>query len=249
MAYDYFSGYDPNSLVKANPGKRFGEVASNEAMLGRSGLLSLIAGGGYAPGQKEQLLAAASRHAGAQGNLQSAILNERLAATPGARGTAFGDALQNQLYGNQQQAMANYLSAIDESGMQRQYDALSQIFGAENAADGRRSQEKMQKRAAIAQTVSAGAEAAGKAAVESAREFKKDIHPVSTKNLLKTIENMNVKRFRYKPEMNLGNGERIGVLADETPEEMKAGDKHVDLMSIVGALLGAVQELAKEKNG
>lgn len=249
---NYFAGYDPNAMVAANPGKRIGQLAADEEMLGRRGLLAMIAGGGFAPGERDTLMQQAARQTGTQGNLQAALLGERLSATPGARGSAFADAQYSALARGQQDALQDYLANITAAGAQRQMAALGELFASEQGYNQRRSTEKMAKQQAISSGLgslfSSAGEAGGAAIMKSGRKFKKDIRPADTRNLLDAVESLNVKNFKYKNPSD-GPGEQVGLIAEESPEMIKAGDQHLDLVKIVGMLLGAVQELAKERNG
>lgn len=247
----YNPAYDPSAIVAANPGKRIGELANNEAMLGRLGLLQTIAGGGYMPGQRDQFIGDLNRQLGLQSGTERILLNRRLAATPGTQDTAFGDALSQQFAAQQQNALAGYTSNLDQAGMERQQQALSQLFGAEEANAGRRFEEKQAKRAAIGSGVNSLFSAAGTAIGASSVDFKqniKDLDPEKIKQFLVSINKIDLKKFRYKPGIDDdGQMEHIGPMAENAPPEVVTPDgKGINMMNMIGLLIGSVQALSKD---
>ncbi len=78
----------------------------------------------------------------------------------------------------------------------------------------------------------------------SSREFKKDIQPLSIEECAEIVEklkNVEVVRYRYK---NLREDQRlrIGVIAEDAPEEFATSDKKgVSPLDAIGFLLAAVK--------
>lgn len=251
MAYN--PAYSPAAIQAANPNKRVGELVNDEAMLGRMGLLETIAGGGFMPGQRAQFEADASRQLGLQSATERALLNRRLAATPGTMDTGFGDALSQQFATGQQNALAGYLSNLDQAGLDRQQQALAQLFGSEQASGERRAQQKAAKTAAWSNAVSGITGAAGMylGKKSSSVDFKKDIKdldPDKLKQFLDSVNKIDLKQFRYKPGIEDGGAsQHTGMLAEQAPSEVLSPDgKSIDMMDLISMLIGSIQTLSKE---
>lgn len=203
---------------------------------------SVIRNGGFLPGQKDQLATDVTRQLGAQTNLQRALLNERLAAVPGAQGTAFADARYNQLVRGQQDATQNVLSNLNQLGIQNQFNAANALYGGEQAGK--------ERKAGLFGSVaggllSAGGELIGAKIAKSSISYKKDVRSANPDKLLAAVKNLDVKKFKYKEGLPEADGkDHLGPIAEESPDEMLADDKHIDIPSTVGMLLGAVRALS-----
>ena len=80
----------------------------------------------------------------------------------------------------------------------------------------------------------------------SSKEFKKDIKKVDDKKLLAMVRDSTVKSWKYKGESDDSKG-HIGVIAEEAPDMVVTEDgKHLDIVSYMGLLSGAVKALAKK---
>jgi hypothetical protein len=237
---NYFAGYDPNVF-----GANYGRSASPEDKLGRSGLMALISSGGFAPGQREQLQAYANRELGARTNTERALAGERLAATPGARGTAFADAQYGQLASGQMNALQSYLGNIDQAGLDRQFNAISQLFGSEEASAQRRGAQKQQGLAGIASGLGGLGSLAG-TLIASSEKFKKNISDADPTKLLAALKNLKLKKFNYKSEPE-GSPKQLGLIAEDTPAPLSVAGKAIDINELVMLLLAAVQQLSKRQ--
>ena len=195
----------------------------------------ILKGGGFKPGEKEGLTSDISRQLGAQTNLQRALLNERLAATPGASGTAFGDAVQNQLVRGQQDALQNALSGLNQLGFDRQTLAAQTLYGGQ--------QRSAERKAGILGGLISGAGSV--AAAASSKDYKENIKAADPAKLLQALNKTKVKKFRYKKSRPEDDGRtHVGVLAEEAPQAMLADAKHISIPDSIGLLLGAVKALS-----
>ena len=83
-------------------------------------------------------------------------------------------------------------------------------------------------------------------AAASSKEFKKDIKKVDDKKLLAMVRDSTVKSWKYKGESDDSKG-HIGVITEEAPDVVVTEDgKHLDIVSYMGLLSGAVKALAKK---
>jgi len=75
-------------------------------------------------------------------------------------------------------------------------------------------------------------------------ELKTDIEDVSDAELLKAVEKIPVKKWRYKadPEKTV----MVGGMAPDMPREVSPTGKHYNVVSYLGMLTGAVRELNKK---
>ena len=255
------SSVGQGGLAAAQPQKRVGELINDEAMLGRIGLLQTVAGGGFLPGQLGQMETDVNRQLGLQSATERTLMNRRLAATPGLQDTGFGDALSRQFATGQQNALSSYLASLHQGGLERQYGALGQLFGSEREAAARRAQEKASKRAAWGGAISGLLSPIGQFFGQkggdneeespSSIDFKrniKDLDQNKIKQLLGSINKIDLKKFRYKPGIEDGGEmEKMGMLAEEAPEEVVTPDgRGVDMMSLIAMLIGSVQQISKE---
>lgn len=204
----------------------------------------VLKGGGYLPGQKDQLIGDTTRQLGAQANLQAALLNERLAAVPGASGTAFGDAARNQLVRGRQDALQNAVSNINQQGIQNQFNAAGALYGGEEAGK--------QRKAGLFSSIgggllSAGGAIGGALISKSSKTYKKNIKPADPEKLLKAVKKVSVKKFKYKDGLPEADGkEHLGPIIENSPNEIKFDDKHMSIPNTVSTLLGAVKALSKK---
>lgn len=253
----YGADYDPGKFYEL-----YGRSASpTEDKLGQSGLMSLIANRGYFPGERERLNALMSREIGARSTLESQLLNERVASMPGGGSSGFSDNIYANIAANARQALGQYNLGLEEAGQERRYGAISQLYGSEENERQRRAAEAEAKRnfgqKVAGQLLEAGGEFAAKK--WSSAAYKKDIKPVystieaktkiktpSKRSLLGALKNLDLKTYKYKPgiEPDDDGQEHIGVIAEETPENLKAGSDKVDLSDILFMTVGALQELS-----
>ena len=249
-------GNNPAYGVDYDPGKfyaLYGRSAGPEDKLGQSGLMSLVAGGGYFPGEKERLNASMSREIGARSTLESQLLNERGANMPGGGSSGFSDSLYANVAANARNALAQYNLGLEESGQQRRYGALSQLYGAEQDYNARRAAQKEQKRAAwmsVANNIIGAATdyATGKA---SSIAYKTDVKPLTGKKpgkqtMLAALKGLDLKSFKYKEgiEPQDDGKEHMGVIAEEAPDEIKSGPDKIDLADTLFMTIGALRELS-----
>ena len=79
---------------------------------------------------------------------------------------------------------------------------------------------------------------------DSLRKYKKDIEKFD-KSALDIVSRIEVVTFRYKTDER--NALHIGIIADDSPEEITGVDHdNFDIPSTTGLLLKAVQELKAE---
>lgn len=219
----YGALYDPRRYQEL-----YGKTPNTEDRLASHGLYSLVAGGGYFPGEKEKLQALMSREIGARSALESQLLNERGASMPGGGSSGFSDNLYTNIAANARQALGQYNLGLEESGQQRRFGALSQLYDEERAYNQRRAQEKAQKRAfwsGLANSVVGGITdivtggEGGDNKKKSSIVYKKDVKPLlgkkssiaykeslepllgkrpGKKTMLAALKSLDLKSFRYK---------------------------------------------------
>ena len=252
----YGADYDPGKFYEL-----YGRSASpTEDKLGQSGLMSLIANRGYSPGERERLNAMMSREIGARSTLESQLLNERGASIPGGGSSGFSDNIYANIAANARQALGQYNLGLEEAGQERRYGAISQLYGSEENERQRRAAEAQAKRNFGYQVAGQLAQGVGEyIGKKSSAAYKKDIKPVystieaktkiktpSKRSLLGALKNLDLKTYKYKPgiEPDDDGQEHIGVIAEETPDNLKAGSDKVDLSDILFMTVGALQELS-----
>lgn len=245
MPTNYSEYYDPAAFYA-----REGRSSSPEDKMGRIGLQAVIAGGGYLGDAKRQAQGAFARDLGAQRGLETALLNERL--SPGMRGTAFADAARSQLYGQQLDAEGRFAGQLEQQGQDRVLQSLNLLFGSEETNAVRRAQEKAQKKAMWGQALGAIGGALGggiadlfkKDKTASSREFKKNIRPVSKRKLAEALKGIDLKTFEYKDDMPEADGkEHVGMIAEEAPDMIRAGQSHISLSDALGMAIGSIQDI------
>lgn len=245
MPNNYSALYDPQTFYEQR-----GRTSSPEDKLGRIGLMGVISGGGFLGDAKRQAQAAFGRDLGAQRALETSLLNERL--SPGMRGTAFADAARGQLYGQQLEAQGRFAGQLEQQGQERALQALSMLFGSEETDAVRRAQEKAQKKAMWGQALGAIGGAIGggiaglfnKDKTASSREFKKNIRPVSKRKLAEALKGIDLKTFEYKDDMPEADGkEHVGMIAEEAPDMIRAGQSHISLSDALGMAIGSIQDI------
>lgn len=239
------SDYDPGKFYEM-----YGRSAGPEDKHGQSGLMSLVAGGGYFPGEKQRLNALMSREIGARSALESQLLNERGANMPGGGSSGFSDNLYANVAANARNALGQYNLGLEEAGQQRRYGALSQLYGGEQAYNERRAAEKAQKRAAWTGIANNIIGAATDYAASSIA-YKKDVKPLIGKKpgkqtMLAALKGLDLKKFKYKDgiEPEDDGKEHMGVIAEEAPEEIKSGPDKIDLADTLFMTIGALRELS-----
>lgn len=208
----------------------------------------LIAGGGYLPGERELQQQQLSRNIGAQSSLQKSLAAERLAATPGASDTAFGDAALSQYDLGAQQSLADAFANMDIQAKQR---VLAAIGGVGGMQPGQMSKGNIFD--VLGDIGGAAAQPIGYAlgqkysSIDAKRDIK-DLDPAKIKQLLESVKNIDLKKFRYKPGIeDGGESENIGMMAEEAPPEVVTPDgKGVDMMNLISMLIASVQSLSKE---
>lgn len=231
--------------------------ASPDDKLGRYGLMQLIANRGFGPGEFDRILGSLTqdlqRAGGARLGLQSALLNQRNAGLPGGGGTAFQDAGTNALFQEQNnaanQALSQARQGLTQYGLDVRNNALGQLFADESAAAGRRKDKDDKGAGIVSGLATLGT---GIAAAASSIDYKQDVKPANTTSLLDAVKGLNVVNFKYKDGM-VQNGqmedptkEHVGLLAEESPNMIKADEKSLSLPDMLGLLMGAFQELMKE---
>jgi len=75
----------------------------------------------------------------------------------------------------------------------------------------------------------------------SSREFKEDIQVAESENALQQVLNTPIYRYRLKEK----KAQKIGFIAEEAPEILRAGEG-ISLGNSIGLLWKAVQELTKK---
>jgi hypothetical protein len=77
----------------------------------------------------------------------------------------------------------------------------------------------------------------------SSREYKEDIEYVTDHEaLLKLVLGMAPATYRYKAELGGEDRERIGLIAEELPAQLKSNDgKGVDVYELVTVMAGAIK--------
>lgn len=79
----------------------------------------------------------------------------------------------------------------------------------------------------------------------SSIEYKENVEPTNSDELLRLIEDVDIVTFNYKPEHN-NPGTYIGMIAEDTDDAFTDPDKKaVNIYNFVGALVASVQALSK----
>ena len=82
-------------------------------------------------------------------------------------------------------------------------------------------------------------------AIFSSEEFKEDIEPAET--ILDALENLDIKSWRYKPEMNLGTERHVGPMAEDFNEIFGLGDGTViPVVDAIGITMQSVKDLSSK---
>jgi len=92
-----------------------------------------------------------------------------------------------------------------------------------------------------------GGAAAGGAAAASSRNIKENIKEYDKG--LEAIEKMSVKQYDYKEEFIKDSKDKVGLIAEELPEEIQEkvnGILHVDLYGLLAITINAVKELSEK---
>ena len=204
---------------------------------------NLIAGGGYLPGQRELQQQQLSRNIGAQSSLQKSLAAERLAATPGASDTAFGDAMLSQYDIGSQRALSDAFANMDIQAQQRVLQAIGGVGGMQpfQLSKGNVFDVLGDVGGAVAQPL------AYKAGMASDRNLKKNIKGADTDKIAQLLNSLDMKKFQYKNPAAIGEeeGEQLGVIAQETPPPLSDG-RMIDMNKLVMMLLAGYQSLSKE---
>jgi len=236
--------YTPPGFIAGKIGKAF-EARENPYEAGLAELTQT----GFRPGEKEKLLGGFSRELGARSALESSLLSER--GRPGDSG--FEDNIYTQIAANARQALGQYETGLDELGTRSRSQALGQLYGAKQEQEAQRQANAY----GLAQGIFQGAGQLG--AASSSKVYKKNIRPVystisaktnikipSKRSMLGALKSLDLKTYQYKDgiEPEDDGKEHIGVLAEETPDNLKAGRDKVDLSDILFMTVGALQELS-----
>lgn len=83
--------------------------------------------------------------------------------------------------------------------------------------------------------------------VSSEREFKKDIRDYD-QSVLSSVKNTPVRSYKLKTDKDQDEN-RIGLIRDEAPEQIKSESGTIDLYSMISVLWKAVQELTEKVEG
>ena len=99
--------------------------------------------------------------------------------------------------------------------------------------------------------IAAGGSAAGAAGAASiaasSRKIKENIKEYNKG--LEVIENMSVKQYDYKEEFIKDSKDKVGLIAEELPEEIQEkvnGNLHVDLYGLLAITVNAIKELSEK---
>lgn len=234
------------TALKGLFGKRKPQL-SHEQRIARQQYIDMINNGGYAAGEKAALTAQMNRNMGADLGLQGALQNERLA---GMGGTAFADAQRSGLAQAYANAQSQGLANINIAGQNRAFQAtqaLSQLQPTEQSKGNFFDVLGDVGSAAMPIFAYKYGNQPDKNIVPSSEEYKTDIKPTNTRAMLDAVEKMNVRQFKYKPEMGEGDEQQLGLIAEETPEPIATPEHDgVDINQLVMALVGAVQNLSSD---
>jgi len=86
--------------------------------------------------------------------------------------------------------------------------------------------------------------AAAAAYFMSSRDYKENMHTMDVDKMLELVQEITVTEYDYKPEY--GGQSFIGMIAEDTPDAFTTPDKKaVNLVNVIGALIGANQALVK----
>jgi hypothetical protein len=227
-------------------GKLFGSrkpELSEEQKFASEQYKRLIAGGGYLPGERELQQQQLSRNIGAQSSLQKSLAAERLAATPGASDTAFGDAALSQYDLGAQRSLSDAFANMDIAAKQRVLGAIGGIGGMQP------SQLSKGNAADILGDISgaAGNVLGFLTGMKSDKNLKKNIKGADTDKIAQLLNSLDMKKFQYKNPAAIGEeeGEQLGVIAQETPPPLSDG-RMIDMNKLVMMLLAGYQSLSKE---
>lgn len=212
------------------------------------GLADILDNKGFSPEQRAIYSNILNRNLGLQAE-QAGLSLGRRAAAQGIGGTGLANAglgqVQSGLLAAQQQGEQD----INEAGFKAYQQALQTGIGLAEA-EKQRQFEKSQQPGFLESLFSNALPVAGYALGNklSSREFKTDIKPMDTRALLDAVENLDVKKFRYKPGIeDSGAKEQMGVIAEDTPTPIASADhKSVDMSQLLMALVGAVQSLSSD---
>jgi hypothetical protein len=204
----------------------------------------LIAGGGYLPGERELQQQQLSRNIGAQSSLQKSLAAERLAATPGASDTAFGDAALSQYDLGAQRSLSDAFANMDIAAKQRVLGAIGGIGSLQPSQ-----MSKGNVFDVLGDVGGAAAQPIGYALGQkySDRNLKKNIKNVDSDKIAQLLGSLDLKKFQYKEPEKLGEegGEQLGLIAQETPPPLSNG-RMIDMDKLVMLLLAAVQKMSKD---
>jgi hypothetical protein len=82
----------------------------------------------------------------------------------------------------------------------------------------------------------------------SSREYKEDIAPVSSTELIDLLQQIDVVQFKYRPEVGVP-GHYVGAIAEDVPALFATEDrKALNSYNLIGALVSAVQTLSARVN-
>ncbi len=201
----------------------------------------LIAGGGYLPGERELQQQQLSRNIGAQTSLQKSLAAERLAATPGASDTAFGDATLSQYDLGAQNALSNAFANMDIAAQQR---VLAAIGGVGGMQPGQISKGNVFD--VLGDVGGAAAQPIGYALGQkySDKNAKTNIKDVNSDKIAQLLNSLDLKSFNYKPPLDNGQ-KKIGLMSQDTPAPISDGQS-IDMDRLVMMLLAGYQKLSKE---
>lgn len=223
-------------------GKRKSELSEQQKYASEQ-YKRLIEGGGYLPGQRELQQQQLSRNIGAQSSLQKSLAAERLAATPGASDTAFGDATLSQYDIGAQQALANAFAGMDIQAQQRVFEAIGGVGGMQPT--------QISKGNVFDVLSDIGGAAAGPIGYGlgkkySDRNLKKDIKGADNDKIAQLLNSLDLKNFKFKEPAEEGEeGEQLGLIAQEVPPPISNG-RMLDMNKLVMLLVGAVQKMSKD---
>ena len=81
----------------------------------------------------------------------------------------------------------------------------------------------------------------------SSRAFKQDIKPIASEKLFNMVNDLDLVSFYYKPEFDTECKQKIGIIAEDSPDELTNDKKNaIDVYNMVFSLVGAIQVLTQK---